>query len=102
MAASERDCAFATARVRRAGTGTFERAVGAFLAALRRREYSGLQSHDSRSVFSRVEAAGPAGFSQAAGHHDAQVAAAKRTSHFAHRGFHGVCLSTGSRSDLDW
>ncbi len=57
MAASERHCSSTAARLRRAGTGAFQRTTGKVLAALRRGEHPGLQSHHRGAILSPAAAA---------------------------------------------
>ncbi len=59
-------------RLRRAGTGAFERASGEVSATMRRRRYSGLLSDHFGAVFSSPAPPGQAGAEQTAGGDDAQ------------------------------
>ena len=80
MAAAERHCAAAPARLRRPGPGTFQRAARALSASMRRGQHSGLQSHHRRAVFSCAAPPDETRFHQTAHHHDAKESVARRSS----------------------
>src|SRR5438270_3566469 len=83
MATAERNRVVVAARLRRPGTGTFERPPGKIFASVRRRQYSGLQSHDLGAILSRPAAANETRFRETSCHHDAEKFAPRRIRIFA-------------------
>ena len=85
MAAHERPRAAAAARLRGPGAGAFLGAARALSAALRRGQHAGLQPDDRGELLPRAAAADPAQLPQAAGHHHAEIAAARQGGRVAAR-----------------
>src|ERR1051325_5569885 len=77
MATAERNRVALTARLRRPGPGTFERASRAFPSTLRRGKHAGLQPHHRRAIFSRFATSDETRFHQAVDHYDTEKSAAR-------------------------
>ena len=99
----------AAARLRGPGAGTFLRPPRALSADVRGRQHAGGQLHDARQLLPHPAPPAEARHPQAAGHHDAEVAAAPQARHLAARhdgrGHHlpppavGRCPDAAGRGD---
>ena len=76
MATAERDCLAVAARLRRPGTGTFQRSPRTFPSTLRRGKHAGLQSNNRRSILPRSATPDETRLHQAARNHDAEESVA--------------------------
>ena len=88
VAARQRPRHAAAARLRRPGAGAQLGAARALPAALRRGQYAGRQLHDPGQLFPHAAPADAPQFPQAAGDHDAQVAAAPQAGGVESRRLH--------------
>src|SRR5437016_9205983 len=96
----ETDFAFdaaVTARLRRPGSGTFQRAAGTLSTALRGEQSLRLLSDDARAVFSFVETTGDRRFRTTTGRNDAEEFATSARGRFCTGPTNQRRLSTGDR-----